>query len=100
MKRERKHPEEMSAAELIEATREFDEPFVFERGRPMTPGEKIAESRLRRARRKGTKRAKKISISLEDDVLKKADALARKKGINRSELISNFVTAQLRRRSA
>jgi metal-responsive CopG/Arc/MetJ family transcriptional regulator len=45
------------------------------------------------------KGAKKISISLESDLLRAADAFARKKGVNRWELIAHFVLVGLRRRA-
>src|SRR5439155_24121470 len=50
MKKKAKHPEEMSAAELARATRQFDQPFVFERARPMTNAERAQEGALRRRR--------------------------------------------------
>jgi metal-responsive CopG/Arc/MetJ family transcriptional regulator len=43
---------------------------------------------------------RKVSISLQDDLLEKADALARKRGIKRSELIASFVLAGLGRRAS
>jgi hypothetical protein len=65
----------------------------------MTLAEKAQEQELRhgRGRPKIGKGAKKISISLEGDLLHKADALAKKKGVNRSELIAGFVAAGLKR---
>jgi hypothetical protein len=100
MKKTMKHPEEMTAEELADATSEFDRPFAFERGRPMTSAELAIERNLRgRGRPKIGKGAKKVSISMESNLLQKTDALARKKGINRSELISDFVMAGLRRKA-
>jgi metal-responsive CopG/Arc/MetJ family transcriptional regulator len=43
--------------------------------------------------------ASTIGISLQHNLLKKADALAKKKGLNRSELIAQFVLAGLERRA-
>ena len=51
-----KHPEEMSFQELADFTREFDEPNVFERARPMTRAERAQESKLRRERPRVGKR--------------------------------------------
>jgi hypothetical protein len=101
MRKMAKHPEDMSAAELARATKEFDQPFIFEKARPMNPAEKAQEHEFRRARGrpKVGKGAKKISISLEGDLLHKADVLAKKKGVNRSELIAGFVAAGLRRKA-
>jgi hypothetical protein len=99
MKTRAKHPEDMTAAELAEATKEFDAPFVFERARPMSRAEKADERKLRRGRPKIGKGAKKISISLEGGLLQKTDALAKKTGVNRSELIASFVAAGLGRKA-
>jgi hypothetical protein len=92
-----KHPEGMTAAELARATRILDQPFAYEKGRPMTSAERGEERALRRGRPKIGQGAKKISISLERRLLRDADALARKKGVKRSELIASFVVAGLRR---
>jgi len=97
MKKNVKHPEDMSAAELAEATREFEQPYAFAKARPMTPAERAVERGLRRGRPKIGQGAKKISISLERGVLREADALARKRGVKRSALIAGFVVAGLKR---
>ena len=99
MKRRPRHPEAMSAAELARATAKFDEPFVFERARPMTPAERAQERKLRRGpgRPRIGAGARKVSISLESKLLKQADAVARKRGMKRSELIASFVIAGLRK---
>jgi hypothetical protein len=89
--------EDMTAAELADATKEFDRPFAFEKGRAMTAAERNQERKLRRGRPKIGKGARKISISLEGGLLRRADALARKQGLNRSELIAGFVVAGLGR---
>jgi len=97
MKRKPKHPEDMTAAELAQATQELDKPYAFEKARPMTSAERAKERALRRGRPRIGQGAKKISISLERRLLKHADALAKKKGMKRSELIASFVAAGLRR---
>jgi len=101
MKGTTKHPEEMSAAELAQATKQFDEPFAFEKARPMTATERAEERRLRRGRGRPKigAGARKVSISLEGDLLKRADVLAKKRGMKRSELIASFVVAGLRRKA-
>jgi hypothetical protein len=99
MKKIAKHPEDMTAAELAEATKEFDQPFVFEKARPMSRAERVEERKLRRGRPRIGKGAKKISISLEGNLLGKTDAMARKIGVNRSELIAGFVAAGLKRKA-
>jgi hypothetical protein len=99
MKKTQKHYEDMSGWELARATKDFNKPFAFERARPMTPYERAQERRLRRGRQNGAKHAKKISISMEGKLLDKTDALAKKIGVNRSELIADFVAAGLRRKA-
>lgn len=99
MKKNVNHPEEMSATELARATRQFDRSFVFEKARPMTEPERAQECELRRGRPKIGKGGKRISISLESDLLREADAMAKKKGVNRSELIADFVMTGLKRRA-
>jgi len=101
MKKRAEHPEDMSAAELARATKRFDQPFVFQKARPMTQAERAQERELRRGRGRPKigKGARKVSISLESDLLRETDALAKKKGVNRSELITDFVIAGLRRKA-
>ena len=101
MKKTTKHPEEMSAAELAQATKEFDDPFAFEKARRMTTAERAEERRLRRGRGRPKigAGARKVSISLEGELLKQADVLAKKRGMRRSELIASFVVAGLRRKA-
>jgi hypothetical protein len=101
MKKNSKHPEEMSALELARATKRFDRSFVFEKARSMTQAERAQERGLRRGRGRPRigKGVRKISISLESDLVRETDALAKKKGVNRSELIAGFVMAALRRRA-
>jgi hypothetical protein len=95
-----KHFTQMTADELAEATRQYDD-MVIDKTRPLNRAEqKLWEQAQRgRGRPKVGRGAKKVSISLESSLLDETDALARKKGINRSELISNFVMAGLRRKA-
>ena len=99
MKKKSQHPEEMSLEELAEFTREFYEPNVFEKARPMTPRERAEERKLRRAQPRDSKGARKVSISLEGQLLKRTDAMAKRRGLNRSELIADFIAAGLRGRA-
>jgi hypothetical protein len=98
MKKPSKHPEDMSAAELAAATKELDRPYVFERAKPMNATQRAVERRLR-GRPKIGAGAKKVSISLEGRLLKMTDAVAKKEGINRSQLIANLIVSGLGRRA-
>lgn len=81
----------MTAAELADATKQFDREFVPTK--PLSPGMK---SQLRRAERgpgrpKIGKGAKSVLISVEQDLLKQADAFAKKKHLSRSQLIAQLL---------
>jgi hypothetical protein len=80
MKKATKHPEDMSVAELAEATKEFDQPYVFEKARPMTTSERAEERRLRRSHPRVGKGSKKINHLADNKLLKDADALAKRAG--------------------
>jgi hypothetical protein len=96
-----KHPEKMSAAELARATKGFDRPFIYQKARPMTPTERAQERQLRGpGRPKKGRGSRKVSISLEGELLDRTDALARKHGMHRSELIARFVAAGLLRKAS
>ena len=99
MSKKAKHPEDMTASELTRATRHFEEPFVFERGRPMSLTERAEEQRLRRPRRQASKASTRISIALSDELLRRADVLARRKGVNRAQFIASLVEAGITRRA-
>ena len=97
MRKPGKHPEEMTAAELARATRAFDRPYVFEKARAMTAAQRAEERTLRRGRPRKGEGTRKVSISLEGGLLRRADAVAKRRGIGRSELIARFVALGLRR---
>lgn len=86
--------------EVAPARKQFDQPFVFERARPLTSAERSQERKLRRGRPKIGKGAKKVSISLESKLLREADALARKRGMNRSQLIAGSAGSLARRQTS
>ena len=81
---------EMNTQELAEATKEFDQEFIGDSFGPPPPE---AKARWRRAKRKrGRPRqgsgAKVISVSVEKQLLKHSDALAKRLRISRAALIS------------
>jgi hypothetical protein len=95
-----KHYSQMTAAELAEATKQYDG-MVIDKTRPLNARERKLWELAKRGpgRPKIGKGAKKISISLEGDLLQKTDAVAKKAGVNRSELIARFVAAGLARKA-
>src|SRR5258707_998055 len=58
---------EMTATELAEATKQFDEPFVVDQTRPLTPAERKQWTRVRRkrGRPKMGQGFKRVSVSIE-----------------------------------
>ncbi len=90
---------QMNAEELAEATSEFDQEFAAETFG--TPDEK-ARQKLERAKRKPGRPvrgagAKAISVTVEKSILARADALARKLGITRAQLIERALQKELER---
>jgi hypothetical protein len=81
---------EMTTSELTEATRQFDEPFVVDRSRPLTPEEKKEWKRAKRkrGRPKNGQGFQRISVSMERGLLKRVTALAKKRRVSRSKLFA------------
>jgi hypothetical protein len=88
---------EMNTKELAEATKPFDEPFIVDQSRPLTPAEKEQWSRL--SRKKGRPKVgqgfKRVSVSIEQGLLKRVTALAKKRRISRSSLVSKVLEQAL-----
>jgi hypothetical protein len=82
----------MSARELAAATAMFDDPDYMP---PAVPVPAALERRHRRAiaslrEKAGNHRANRtrIQVTLEDDLLKKADKLAHRRGMSRSQMVA------------
>lgn len=90
---------EMTTAELREATKEFDEDFVFEKSKPLSAADKRL---LAQARKRGRPRiglgAEKVRVTIERGLLKEADALAKAEKISRSELIARGLRAVINKK--
>jgi hypothetical protein len=80
----------MSVRELQAATKQFDEPSVADRSRPLTPEEKSQWRRvkLKRGRPKTGQGYRRISVSIEGGLLKRITALAKRRRISRSKLFA------------
>ena len=92
----------MNARELAEATREFDEPFVMDRGRPLNAAERRQHQRAAkrgRGRPKVGKGAQRINITIERELLSRADALAARRDMGRSEMIASALEFLIRKAS-
>jgi hypothetical protein len=88
---------EMTSEELEEATKEFDEEFVADKSRPLTPA---MRARWRRARAKAPDAEdgvgeKSVIVRLEKSLLDRCTALAKKKHISRDRLIAQSLKALL-----
>ena len=81
---------EMTGDELAAATKDFDAPFVVDKSRPLTPSERKRWRNLKRkrGRPKVGQGFKRISVSIERGLLGRVNALARKRGVNRSKLLA------------
>jgi hypothetical protein len=90
---------EMTAKELAEATRQFDEPFVAKQSRPLTLEEKARWRRAKgkRGRPKVGQGFKRISVSIDQGLLQRATALARKRRVSRSKLFAQVIEKELAR---
>jgi hypothetical protein len=81
---------EMNSKELAEATKEFDQEFVIEKSTPLTPA---MRARWEKAKRKSAKSRngrgiRVISIRVDESLLKRSEALARKMGISHDLLVA------------
>src|SRR5436853_4190066 len=88
---------EMTTEELQEATKEFDEEFVADKARPLTPQ---MRRRWQRAKAKVPQvengvSQKTIAVRLEKTLFDQCAALAKKKRISRDALIARGLKALL-----
>jgi hypothetical protein len=88
---------EMTTAELREATKEFDEEFVGDKARPLSPE---MRARLERAKAKGAAATNgnivhTIAVRPDGELLKRCTALAKKKRLTRDVLIARGLLALL-----
>jgi hypothetical protein len=90
MKRRTKSYLEMSAEELARATSRYDAEYVGTPGKPLNAAERKQHERARAkiGRPVVGKGHKVISTSMEIGLLKKADALAKRRKIPRAALIA------------
>jgi hypothetical protein len=88
---------EMTTQELGEATQQFDEPFVADQSRHLTPAEREQWNRVKRkrGRPKVGRGYKRVSVSLEQGLLERATDLARKRRISRSRLLAQVLEQAL-----
>ncbi|MGD0540856.1 MAG: hypothetical protein ABSB33_04985 [Tepidisphaeraceae bacterium] len=100
-KRRQKRFQEMTTAELRQATKEFDREFIADKARPMNAAERARNRQLRRRRGRPRigKGAEKINICLERDLLASVNRLAKEQGIRRSTLIAQALASVVGRKA-
>jgi macrodomain Ter protein organizer (MatP/YcbG family) len=88
---------EMKADELADATRQFEVPFVADQARPLTRAEQDTWNRVRRKRSspKLGQGLKRVSVSLEQRLLKRVTVLAKRRQMSRSKLIAQALEQAL-----
>jgi hypothetical protein len=81
---------EMTTKELPEATRQFEEPMVIRRSRPLTKSERELwrSVKRKRGRPKIGRGFQRISVSMERGLLQQVTALAKKRRLSRSRLFA------------
>ena len=81
---------EMTTAELREATKQFDEEFVGDKGRPLTPKEQALweQAKAKGASIENGDAKAHIAVRLDKTLLKRCIALAKKKRLSRDALIA------------
>ena len=88
---------EMTTAELRKATRQFDDPDYHPAALPLTDEDK---AQLKRAATRGRPRvglgSRRIQVTMEISLLKKADVFARRNRLTRAQLIAKGVQAVLK----
>lgn len=89
---------EMTTEELARATAEFDEEFVIDKARPLSPEDRKRWQRLQRkmGRPQRGAGAKVISLSVERTLLAKSDRLAKKLHLTRAALVDQALRALLK----
>jgi len=90
----------MTAAELREATREYDKEWTGRGlpGKPMTAADRAVHKRAR-GRPVVGKGAKIVPISIERTLLSEADAFARRRKLKRSEMVAQGLRLVMAARS-
>jgi hypothetical protein len=88
---------EMNTEELAAATAEFDKEFIADTFRPMTAVERARWRRIKRkpGRPRNGRGVKVISVSVEKELLKQSDALAKRLGISRAQLVARGLKGML-----
>jgi hypothetical protein len=87
----------MTAQELAEATKEFDQEMIIEKAVPLTPEARALWEKAKRrpGRPRVGKGVRVISVSVEKGLLTRSDSLAKRLKIRRAALIARGLRAVL-----
>lgn len=87
----------LKPSELVEATKEFDREMIVAESLPLSAAEREAWAKARRKPGRPRKGAgvKVISVSVERELLSRADLLASALGVSRASLIERGLKAVL-----
>jgi hypothetical protein len=88
---------EMNASELAKATKVFDRELPDAGFRPLTPGlrTRVAAARRKPGRPRIGRGARRVLVTIEGELLERADSFARKRRISRAQLIAHGLRAVL-----
>jgi len=87
--------EAMSDAQKEKLFQECESLDIFDVGAPLTPAQRKLHERAARGRPRKGKGAQIVSLSIERDLLRRAEQLAKSQGLSRSELFSRGLRALL-----
>jgi hypothetical protein len=88
--------DQMTAAELAEATKQYDQEFVGTPGKALTPAQKALHRRaMKRGRPRVGKGAQRINITVERGLLGRADGVAQRQGLTRAELVARALCREV-----
>jgi len=88
MKKQNKKWSGMNAAELRNATSQYDAEFAADvESKPLTPAQREIHRKAKKVGRpRHGKGSQVVSLSVEKELLAKADAYAKRRGLGRSEM--------------
>jgi hypothetical protein len=88
----------MTTDELAEATKAFDEPYVIDQSKPLSPARRAVWERLSQKQKPtAVHERKRVSVSIEKHLLDRVTALAKERGISRSKLVATALEEALAR---
>lgn len=89
---------EMTTAELEALTKDLDDEFVADKFKPLTARDRAKWESIKRGRGrpKVGKGAKVVSVSIERDLLARADKAAKRAGVSRARLVAAGLRRVLR----